>query len=317
LEGQDVFWRLVDRADVVLDNLASDAMQRYGLGYDSIHARKPAIVYAALGAFAEGGPWSGRRGHENQGQCVTGMMDRYGGDGPPLMQAYLVNDIGTGVFSAFGAMLGLYQRLQSGEGCFVRATLTQTATLHQAPYMLDYKGKVWDEPRGLDARGWGLLQRMYQAQDGWFFVGASARQIAALDGVEGLGGTGNLTGDQLGVELERRFAAAPRETWVARLQAAGIGSHALLNLIDLVNDPTAQQQGSVYYEARGESKTPMSAPAPRLSGTPIRGDLPVARMPGIDAPSILQDLGIGDRLQELIDAKVIRVPDPNTRPARG
>ena len=53
--GQDVFWRLVDRADVVLDNLASDAMQRYGLGYDSIHARKPEIVYAALGAFARAG----------------------------------------------------------------------------------------------------------------------------------------------------------------------------------------------------------------------------------------------------------------------
>ena len=164
-EGQDVFWRLVDRADVVLDNLASDAMQRYGLGYEAIRARKPGIVYAALGAFAEGGPWSGRRGHENQGQCVTGMMDRYGGDGPPLMQAYLVNDIGTGIFSALGAMLGLYQRFRTGGGCIVRATLTQTATLHQAPYMLDYAGKQWDEPRGLDTKGWGPLQRMYLASD--------------------------------------------------------------------------------------------------------------------------------------------------------
>ena len=93
-----------------------------------------------------------------------------------------------------------------------------------------------------------------------------------------------------------------------------MGAHALLNLVDLVNDPTAQQQGSVYYETRGESKTPMSAPAPRLSATSIRGDLPLVRMPGIDAPSILQDLGIGDRLQALIDARVIRVPEPNAGP---
>ena len=88
----------------------------------------------------------------------------------------------------------------------------------------------------------------------------------------------------------------------------------MLNLVDLVNDPVAQSLGSVYYETRGESRTPMSAPAPRLATMPLRNDLPLVRMPGIDAPSILQDIGLGDRLQALRDAKVIRVPDPNSGP---
>jgi crotonobetainyl-CoA:carnitine CoA-transferase CaiB-like acyl-CoA transferase len=272
------------------------------------------LFVPALGAFAEGGPWSGRRGHENQGQCVTGMMERYGGDGPPLMQPYLVNDIGTGALSAFGALLGLYQRFRTGDGCIVRATLTQTATLHQGPYMLDYKGKVWDEPRGTVATGWGPLQRMYRAADGWFFLGATQEQRTTLASVEGLGGITGLSDDDLASDLERRFETETRDVWVHRLVRSGLGAHALLNLVDLVNDPVAQDLGSVYFETRGESRTPMSAPAPRLSGTPVRENLPLVRMPGIDAASILKDLGIGDRLQALIDAKVIRVPSTNAGP---
>jgi crotonobetainyl-CoA:carnitine CoA-transferase CaiB-like acyl-CoA transferase len=121
----------------------------------------------------------------------------------------------------------------------------------------------------------------------------------------------------MGAELARRFATQPRAVWVQRLQDAGLGAHALNNLAGLVNDPIAQKLGSVYFETRGESRTPMSAPAPRLSAMPIRDNLPLVRLPGIDAPSILEDLGIGDRLDALKDAKVIRVPDPNAGPPQG
>src|SRR5262249_44898898 len=151
--GQEVFYKLVDQSDVVMQNYAQGQAERYGIGYDTLSQRKPDLVYFSLSAYGYGGPMGGYRGFEPNAQAATGPMNRYGGDGPPMAQAYLLDDYGTGVRGAFAVGLGVFHKLRSGRGQHINIALCETATFHQAAYLLDYKGHEWNEPRGTDSLG--------------------------------------------------------------------------------------------------------------------------------------------------------------------
>src|SRR5262249_32669967 len=120
----------------------------------------------------------------------------------------------TGLLGAFGLGLGLLHRLRRGEGQRVETSLGHAATFLQLPYMQSYQGnmranarKVWDEPSGPQATGWGPLQRLYCAADTWFFLGAQEAQIERLAAIPGLQGVQGLTGAALEAQLEESFRA--------------------------------------------------------------------------------------------------------------
>jgi len=156
--GRDLFWRLVARSDVVLQNFRPEAAERLGVDYAGVHARKPDVVYGVVSMFGSGGRWSGLPGYEVNAQAVSGMTARMDGVGQP----FAVNDYATGLLAAFGIGLALFRRMRTGRGQAVEAALTRTATLLQAPYLQLYAGKTWNEPTGAEATGWGPLQRLYR-----------------------------------------------------------------------------------------------------------------------------------------------------------
>jgi crotonobetainyl-CoA:carnitine CoA-transferase CaiB-like acyl-CoA transferase len=297
-EGQQVFWKLVERADVVIQNFPKGTAERYGIGYDQVRARKPDVVYASLSVHGHYGPWAHARGYERQGQAVTGVMERVG-DVPAILGPYNLVDIGTGVMTSFAVGLALYHRLRTGEGQHVQSSLSQTATYHQAPYMLDYAGKVFDEPRGWTALGSGPLQRFYRAQDGWFFLGARPAEEKQIRDAVGLAATGEADLCALERRLERRFVEQSVAHWIERLRAAGASAHAVVSLPDLMVDPWVRQHGlsvSQVSEEAGEVTYPGSSI--RMSGTPVRLG-PPARQPGADGPAIMEELGLGDAVESL------------------
>ena len=149
-EGRDIFWRLVDTADVVAQNYRAGKLAKLGLRYEEVRKRKPDIIYASLNAYGHLGPWAGRPGHEQFAQATTGMQRRFGGDGQPTLQPNPVNDYGTGFMGAYAVALALLHRQRTGEGQHVDSALAYTAMTLQSPYMQRYDGKRWDEPRGQD-----------------------------------------------------------------------------------------------------------------------------------------------------------------------
>ncbi len=184
--GQVVFWELAARSDVIIQNYPEGTADRYGIGYRHVRARFPEVVYVSVTCYGEGGLWGARRGYEVQGQAVTGMMERAGGDHhvPEVLGPYNVVDFGSGVMTAFAASLGIFHRTRTGAGGRVTASLAQTATYHQATFMLDYPGRGRPaEPRGPEALGDGPFQRYYQVRDGWIFLGMKPSQWPSLKAV--------------------------------------------------------------------------------------------------------------------------------------
>ena len=70
-EGLDVFWQLVDTADVVVQNFRKGVVERLGIDYESVRRRKPGIVYASISAYGHDGPWADRGGYEETVQALT------------------------------------------------------------------------------------------------------------------------------------------------------------------------------------------------------------------------------------------------------
>ncbi|MEZ4502982.1 MAG: CoA transferase [Dehalococcoidia bacterium] len=296
----DVFWRLLEDTDVVLHNFRPGVLDRLRIGESEVRRRREGLVYTSVTAYGSGGPWEGRPGYEPFGQAPTGVSARQGGDGRPRSQPFAVNDYGTGLMSAFAALLGLYRRARTGEGGTTEAALAYTGTILQSPYLIGHANKRWTEPAGIEARGWGPLQRLYRAQDGWFFLGARASDLEAMARIEGLDGIEGLQGADLETALERRLAERSVADWCDALAALGIGAHALVDVAALMQDPWVQAHGLSVTRAHdtGEEITTVGPP-PRLSATPVVVG-PPATTPGADGAAILEVLGLSTDLGALV-----------------
>ena len=175
-EGRDVFFRLLESADVVVENYRKGSLAKLGLDYESLRKRKPDLVYASLNAYGYDGPWSERPGWEQLAQATSGMQVRRGGrDEAPMLMPYPVNDYGTGMMGAFAVALALHERNQTGRGQSVDSGLALTAGLLQSPYFLEFDGLQRSEPEGRGLRGISALSRLYEARDGWVLPALSGQ----------------------------------------------------------------------------------------------------------------------------------------------
>jgi len=311
--GQDVYWRLVDRADVVLENFSPGTARRLAIGYDEVRARRPEAVYTSISCYGPGGPWTHWRGWERQGQAVTGIMERT--ELPSVLGPYNIVDIGTGILGAFATALALYHRFSTGRGQLASASLAQTATYHQAAFMFDFPGYRPAEPRGYFALGASPLQRYYRAADGWFFLAARPQDVAAIAAATGArdiaaAAVGGPEEPALTQALESAFASASAADLVARLAGAGIAAHAVAGVAELMTDAVVRRRGlSVTQDVAGAGDCTMPGVSPRLSDTPALVGHPPHR-PGEDARWVLASVGLADRLAALEGAWVIRSADP-------
>ena len=301
-EGLEIFWKLVDQADVVLQNFRRGVAEKLGIDYERVRARRPGIVYGSMNTFGHLGPYAGRPGHEQIGQAVSGMQVRYG-SGKPATAPFAANDYGTGLMACYGVALALLHKRRTGEGQFVDSALAYTATMLQSALLHDYKGKEWNEPHGQEATGNGPLNRLYQASDGWLFLAASERELAHCAELADLV---DRSGAELERELEMRMRSRSVAVWIDALNKAGIGAHRVVpTLPDLMTDPLTVARGlAVTREHEGFGLITTTAPGVKLSRTPMTIGAPASK-PGKDIASVLAEIGMGGELDRLISERVI------------
>jgi crotonobetainyl-CoA:carnitine CoA-transferase CaiB-like acyl-CoA transferase len=298
-QGRAVLDGLLHNADIFVHNLRPPTAERMGVDEATIRARFPEIVYATVSAYGDRGPKAGYRGWEPVGQAVTGMQLRLGGETPRLARFPLC-DFGTGNLLAFAMLLGLWVRLRIGRGQHVQTSLMQAGAYHQSPYMLSYAGQTRREIGGLFATGWGPLNRLYRAVDGWFFLKAPDEPSIAR--VEGLRPPVSLAG--LEAYLEQIFQRDPADIWVQRLLRAGIAAHTMVTVDQAMESDYVVKQGlSIVRDHPGVGKARTIGPIISFSVTPMRVLNP-APAPGWDTRAVLTRLYDDKRANALIEADV-------------
>jgi crotonobetainyl-CoA:carnitine CoA-transferase CaiB-like acyl-CoA transferase len=135
-EGRDVLWRLIEQADVLIENFRSGKLDALGFGYDAVAARCPHLIYASFNAFDYGGRWERRPGWEGNAEAATGMQTARARFGRPEHVPVPVNDYGTGLLGAFAVVCGLLERNRTGRGVRVLGSLARTASFIQQPQIV-------------------------------------------------------------------------------------------------------------------------------------------------------------------------------------
>ena len=126
--GKEVFWRLLDSADVFVQAYRGGVIEKLGFAYEQVRERRPAIIYASVTGYGSRGPLAERPGYDPLIQAYSGVMSLTGHpDGPPARVGGSVVDVGTGILTALGVLAALRHRDRTGEGTHVEASLLATS----------------------------------------------------------------------------------------------------------------------------------------------------------------------------------------------
>jgi formyl-CoA transferase len=138
-EGVAIFKKLVEKADVVVENYRPDVKHRLGVDYAALSAINPMLVYASISGFGQDGPYAGRPGFDQIAQGMGGLMSITGEPGRgPMRVGIPVADLCAGLFAAMGILTALLERETSGQGQWV-----QTSLLQAQAFMLDFQAARW------------------------------------------------------------------------------------------------------------------------------------------------------------------------------
>lgn len=287
-DGRELVLKLAASCDVFLSNFPKPTVTRYGFDEATLRAHNQRLVYASISCYGAVGPWSERRGYEPQAQSCAGLMARYGGADTPVMLPYLVNDYGTGILGAFAVGLALFARGKTAVGQRAECALAQTATWHQ----------------------WGALpqrfnQHLYQAADGWLFIGTRANDSATLLDLFGFQDSGHLSDVARSELIATAIARDTLAHWLAACAARGIAAMPLSTQREAMQHPYALERGVTHATRKRLSGT-LEHPGitVHLSATPkIHGAVPEAV--GTDLDEVLGKAGLADAMPALLAAGVI------------
>lgn len=307
-EGREVFWRLLETADVVVTNYRKGKLEKLGLGYDDLIRRRPNLVYASINAFGADGPWAGRAGWEQIVQAASGHQVRRGGRGRvPLVVTPWVCDYTAGLLAAFGVALAMHDRSRGGGPRQVQTSLAASGALVQSRYFFDYPGYARAEIEA-EALGESALSRLYEARDGWLYLDAAepgawgrllrVREFASLAAAEHRA--------DLAERIAAIFRTEAKAYWLSALADAGVAVVERRTLADLRDGRELWEKGLLVsrpHEVYGSVRYVDTRLRWSDAAAP---DLGAPRAPGQDSRAVLRTFGYSDdEIERLIRGEVV------------
>ncbi|MCF3936153.1 CoA transferase [Acuticoccus sp. M5D2P5] len=251
--GKAALLKMLEKADVLVENYRHDTMEKLGLSYETLHERFPRLVYCAVSGFGRSGPYATRGGFDLVAQGMSGIMS-YTGEGhgrPPVKAGAPVTDITAGILATMGVCAALVSRAQTGRGQLVDTSLFE-AGITFSYWHSAIAFATGDSPGALGSRH--PLSAPYQAfatKDGWINIGganqANWRRLVEAMGASELAEdprfatpTDRLTHvDALDEALTAHFITRTRDEWLDILEKAGVPAGPILSVREMHQDPQA------------------------------------------------------------------------------
>jgi len=245
-EGVEVVRRLIENADVVIDNYRYGALARAGLDYESLSAKNPRLIYCSISGFGASGPRRDDPANDLFMQAFSGGMSITGEiGGGPVKMGLSVADLGAGMLATIGILMALENRHRTGRGQLVETSLLEgqlsMLSYHLARY---FATGVVPSPGGSGSQV-SVPYQAFHAADDWIVVAAFNERMwqgfcSAIDKLDWANDPRFAKADNraenrnllIGM-INEAFAARPAREWAARLDAVGVPC-TLVNRIDQV-----------------------------------------------------------------------------------
>jgi crotonobetainyl-CoA:carnitine CoA-transferase CaiB-like acyl-CoA transferase len=312
--GADVFLRLAERSDVVIENFRPGTLERWGVGPDELWARNERLVIARVTGFGQTGPYARRPGFGTLAEAMSGFAALNGeADGPPLLPPLALADGVAALATAFAIMVALRAREQTGRGQVVDTSLIEPLMTLVGPGVTAWELNGELQPRTGNRSSHNAPRNVYRtADDAWVAVSSSATSIA--ERVMRLVGRPDLaeqawfaTGggrvdhvEELDAAVAEWIAARPRDEVLRAFEEAEAAIAPIYDARDVVADPhlaAIDALVSVHDAELGPVKMPNVIS--RLSDTPGEVRTTGGRH-GADTEAVLAELGLApDELERL------------------
>jgi crotonobetainyl-CoA:carnitine CoA-transferase CaiB-like acyl-CoA transferase len=252
--GAELFVRLVERADVVVESFRPGVMDRLGVGYEALSARNPGLVYAAITGYGQDGPYRDRVGHDIDYLGYAGLLHATGTpDGPPILPAAQIGDFGGGMAAAVGIASALTEVARTGRGRFIDVSMLDVATSWSAVLLSWYLGTGQVPVRGgMPLTGGLACYRVYAAGDGRHLaVGALEprfwRNLCEALGLDDLIDAQLDPGrqEEIAGRLGDVFRTRSRDEWVEALAGLEACVAPVNDVAEAIEDPQVRHRGTV------------------------------------------------------------------------
>ena len=296
---REVFFALVRRADVLVENFRPGTLDRLGLGLEQLREVNPRLIYAAVSGFGHTGPWSHKPAYDMIVQALSGMMSVTGHPGgPPTKAGTSIGDITGGLFLLAGITSALYHREKTGQGVKVDVSMLdgQIAILESAVLRYVTSGQVpgpmgnrhgsiapfepydtADHPLIIAVGNDALFGRLCRALD-MPQLAADPRFVTNRDRLQHV--------EALKEMIEGALRKRPAAEWLVDLEKAGVPCSPINTVADAVEHPQVQARNMIV-SADGLR---MAGNPVKLSGFPDPATRPAAPRLGADSERIRKEL---------------------------
>ena len=275
--AQAALKRMAARADVLIENYRKGTMEKLGVGYETLKALNPALIYCSISGYGRTGPYADKGGFDLIAQGMSGLMAITGEPGgEPVKAGSPICDINAGILAALGVVSAYVHRLRSGEGQLVDTSLFEagvqqtywqsaiyfatgaapgpsgSAHILSAPYQAFRAADGWLNIGGANQANWERVARVLGSPE-WI---AEPRFRTNADRMTNLSDLTSL--------MHARLKSRPVRDWIAALEAAGVPCGPINSIADMVADPqTAARAMVVELEHPRAGRT-------RALGLPIK-----------------------------------------------
>ena len=255
-EGQELIRTLAAGSDVVVENFKAGALARYGLDAESLRSLNPRLVYCSVTGFGQDGPYSGRPGYDFIAQGMGGLMSVTGSlESGPMKTGVALSDIMTGLYATTAILAALLKQGRTGIGCHLDVSLLDVTVATLANQAFNYFATGQNPPRYGNAHPNIVPYQSFSTADRGInlAIGNDAQFRRLCEAVGRLdiaddprfstNGSRAAHKDALEHELIPIFAGASADTWIERLDAAGVPAGPINEISDVFADPHVRHRG--------------------------------------------------------------------------
>jgi len=299
--GQEALRRMLNDADVVIENYRTGTMERLGLGYEHLRETNPGLIYVEVSGFGRTGPYANRGGFDLIAQGMSGLMSITGeGPGrPPVKVGAPVSDITAGILATMGALAALHRRRETGEGQRVDTSLFEAAITHTYwQSAIAFATGSSPDPMG-SAHPLNAPYQAFATADGWITLGAANQgnweRLCGLIGAKDLiedprfltNADRMANRETLEQVLNDVFQKRSTAEWLEVLESGGVPAGPVNSVAEMHQDPQARARNMIVATEHPTAGTVETLGLPvKFSATPGEVQGPAPRL-GADMEDVL------------------------------